>query len=109
MRAFTATWPNLLVEPDSEKSKTADVQFKAVIAMVETIGPLLDPDNAAELMSWAAENANEREELFGSKLNLDIDKLKAHLAEKAEQAKAMVQQPEEGEEPAKPKPFALAS
>ena len=109
MRAFTATWPNLLVEPDSEKSKTADVQFKAVIAMVETIGPLLDPDNAAELMSWAAENANEREELFGSKLNLDIDKLKAHLAEKAEQAAAAVVQPEEGEEPAKPKPFALAS
>jgi hypothetical protein len=78
-RAFSATWPNVLIEPESEKSKTADVQFKAVVALLETMGPQLDPENKAKLFMWAAENANEREELFASKLDIDEDTLREYL------------------------------
>lgn len=108
MRAFKASWPNLLVEPDSEKSKTADVQFKAVVAMVETVGPLLDPENRAKLIAWAAENANEREELFASKLVIDEDTLRGHLEEQQAQA---IEFSKEGEqkEPTPPRAFSQAS
>jgi hypothetical protein len=71
--SFTATWPNLLTEPDSEKAKTQDVRFKSVIAMVETMSPLLDPKNKATLAMWAADQANEQKQLFTSQLILDED------------------------------------
>jgi hypothetical protein len=69
--AFVAKWPNLLIEPDSEKVKVDDTRFKSVVAMVEILGPMLDPENKAKLLMWAAENANERKELFASKLDFD--------------------------------------
>lgn len=70
-RAFRATWPNLLVEPDSEKAKTQDVRFKSVIAFLEIAGPQLDPENKARLLMWAAENVNQAPELFASKIEFD--------------------------------------
>lgn len=91
MRAFSASWPNVLIEPESEKAKAADVQFKSVIALLETMGPELDPENKAKLFAWAAENVNEREELFASKLDIDDELLKTFLEEKATQAKAALE------------------
>jgi len=106
MRAFKATWPNLLTEPDSEKSKTADVKLKAVVAVVETVAPELDPENKANLIEWVADNVNEAEELFAGKLNLDMDKLRTFLKENRE---AQMVAPQEQEAPNKPRPFAAAS
>ena len=100
MLHFSATWPNILIEPESEKSKTADVQFKAVIAMAEVLLPTLDPENASKLIAWMAENANEREELFASKLDIDEELLTTYLETKASQ-------PEE--EPSEPPAFSARS
>lgn len=99
MSAFTATWPNILIEPESEKSKTADVQFKSVIALVETLGPELDPENKAKLIAWVAENVNEREELFASKLDIDETLLLEFLEEKRDQATMASETEEEPHEP----------
>lgn len=88
IRAYQASWPNVLEEPDSEKAKAQDVQFKAVVALLETLGPQLDPENKATLFAWAAENVNERKELFASKLDLDVDALKTYLEENVEVMKA---------------------
>ena len=107
-RAFAPSWPNLLVEPDSEKSKTADVQFKAVVALVETLGPLLDPVNKAELLSWAAENANEREELFSSKFIVDTEALEEYLEENRQAAQEVKSEETENREP-NVRPFSAAS
>ncbi|WP_244116440.1 anti-CBASS protein Acb1 family protein [Burkholderia gladioli] len=74
--AFTATWPNLLVEPDSERIKTDDVITKAAIACVEVMLPELDPENKATAISWLAEVMNERKLMFSSPLEIDIEALK---------------------------------
>jgi len=77
--SFTALWPNLLVEPDSEKIKTEDVRFKAVAAMVEVLAPLVqDPTNKTILAEWAADQTADRRELFTSPLLLDGDAMRAY-------------------------------
>ncbi|HEX8893993.1 MAG TPA: anti-CBASS Acb1 family protein [Terriglobales bacterium] len=71
--AFTATWPNLLVEPDSERVKTDDVITKAAISCVEVLAPLLPPSEKARAALWLAEVMNERKMMFSSPLELDED------------------------------------
>ena len=60
--AFTATWPNLLQEPESELLKGEEIRFKSVVALVESLSPLLDPVNKASLVAWAADEINSRRE-----------------------------------------------
>lgn len=112
MRVFNAEWENLLIEPESERSKTADVQFKSVIALGEVLLPTLDPENKAKLISWIADNVNEREELFASKLIIDEIELAEHLETQEAQANAMAQMgmaEPEAHEPSEPRPFSSAS
>lgn len=94
--AFVALWPSLLTEPDSEQIKTEDVKFKAIVAMIEVVGPMVDPDNKATLLQWAADNINENKLLFQSPLNLDWEAL------------ANYEPPQPMAEPSEPKPFAAA-
>jgi len=112
-RLFRATWPNILIEPESEKAKAADVQFKSVVALLETLIPELDPENKGRLVEWAAENVNEREELFASKLTFDVEALQRYLEENREAAQAALQGGGEGEagekEPTQPAAFAARS
>lgn len=82
-KSFMPSWPNLLIEPDSERIKTDETRFKSVVAMVEIMGPMLDPENRARLVSWAADNANEREELFSSKLIINEQTLESYAKENA--------------------------
>lgn len=71
--AFEAEWPNLLVEPDSEKAKVDDIVMKAAIAIVEVLSPMLDPESKADLAIWLADIMNERELMFSAPLELDRD------------------------------------
>jgi hypothetical protein len=72
-RSFTAIWPNLLEEPDSEKIKVEETKFKAVNEAVLAIKDELDPDNKARLFEWMAECFNDNELLFPSPLDLDFE------------------------------------
>jgi hypothetical protein len=74
--AFSAEWPNLLEEPESEMVKVEKVKFEALTAALEVLKPDLDPDNKARLIEWFANNANESKKLFVSPLNLDYDDLR---------------------------------
>ena len=94
--SFTAEWPNLLTEPDSEKVKTDDVKLKAIIAVVEVFGPAMDPENKATLFGWASDNINENKLMFQEPLVLDLEALAAYEPPTAEGM----------EEPSQPKPFA---
>ena len=69
--AFTATWPNLLIEPDHELVKVDDIITKAAISAVEVLGPMLDPENKARAAMWLAEILNERKLMFSAPLELD--------------------------------------
>lgn len=77
--AFIATWPNLLQEPDSEKSKTDDIILKAAIAVFEALSPALDPENRARTAIWLADVINARKLLFDSQLLLDEDAIAAYI------------------------------
>jgi hypothetical protein len=77
--AFTAKWPNLLVEPDSEKAKIDDVVMKSAISLYEVVSPQLDQPNKARATIWLAEVANERKNLFSNPLELDEEALAAYV------------------------------
>lgn len=76
--AFTATWPNLIVEPDSEKAKTDDIVTKAVLSFVEVMAPQLDPENKARLLCWAADQFNGRKTFEAIPLELDEEAIAAY-------------------------------
>lgn len=76
--SFTATWPNLLVEPDSEKAKTDDIVTKAVLSFVEVMAPQLDPDNKARLLCWAADQFNGRKTFESIPLELDEEAIASY-------------------------------
>lgn len=101
--SFSAIWPNLLIEPDSEKAKVADAKFKAIVAMVEVMAPLLDPENKATLVAWAADQANEQKDLFASPLIID-EKALADYEPPMEAGLTA-----EGEREPKPRPMGYAS
>lgn len=91
--AFVASWPSLIEEPESEKIKVEDTKLKAVIALLETLMPQLDPANKAKLIEWAQDNYNELKLLFPQPLDLDIEALANYTP------------PQPANEPGPPKPF----
>jgi hypothetical protein len=94
--AFTAQWPSMLKEPDSELAKADDVRLKAIIALVEVFLPALDPINKVIVLQWAQDNFNELKLLFPTPLLLDAEALEDY------------EPPAPLQEPSEPKPFAAA-
>jgi Anti-CBASS Acb1-like protein len=92
--SFSALWPSLLEEPESEKIKVDDVKLKAGIALLEVLMPELDPENRATAIQWACDTFNGLKLLFPSPLILDTEALASYTP-----AKPL-------EEPHEPKPFA---
>jgi hypothetical protein len=72
---FISSWPSLLTEPDSEKIKVANVKLRAVMAMLEQLMPISDPDNKSGILEWACDNFNDLKVLFPSPLVLDTEKM----------------------------------
>jgi hypothetical protein len=73
--AFSAEWPNLLEEPESELVKVEKVKFEAITDALEVLMPQVDPKNKATLIQWAADNLNESKHLFTNPLTLDYEDL----------------------------------
>lgn len=107
IHSFTATWPNLLTEPDSEKSKAEKVKMEAVIAVAEAVATMCDPVNKAKFVVWVAENCNNSENLFSSKLDIDEEALADYLKENQE---LLEEQAASADKPTgRPKPFSAAA
>jgi hypothetical protein len=69
--AFSATWPSLIEEPESEKVKVSDVKLKGLIGLAEVFLPELDPENKATFLQWIADTASEDKVMFPHPLELD--------------------------------------
>lgn len=82
--AFKAQWPNLLEEPDSEKSKVEDVKLKALISVWEVLESKMDPDNLEKLLTWFQDNLNENSVMFPHSLELDPQTVAAFILEQRE-------------------------
>lgn len=126
--SFSAEWPSLLTEPDSEKIKVEETKFKSAIAAVEVLLPNLDPTNKVKLIQFLADSFNANKLLFPDPLILDWDALEEYVEEQtAKQEEMEAQQAAMGapggadtsegsegagapaKEPAAPKPFAQAA
>ena len=91
--SFSAVWPNLLTEPDSEKVETDKVKLDAVLEAIEIFGPMMDPENKATLVGWAQDIINENKHMFQTPLLLDLKALADYVP------------PQPTAEPKEPKPF----
>ena len=101
--SFAATWPSLLIEPESQQVQTDDVKLKALISTVEVLLPVLDPENRARVFEWFQGNINENRRMFVDALDLDFEALAAYTPPQAEGGGE-----EGGEvEPKLPKPMEL--
>lgn len=74
--SFTATWPNLLEEPDSQKVETEKARFESAVAVTEVLVNMgLDPETKASVAGWLANEVNSRRDLFSARLDIDERKL----------------------------------
>jgi hypothetical protein len=98
--SFTATWPSLLIEPESKQVEVEEVKLRAMMSAVQVLLPELDPQNKASTIEWFVDNFNEQKNLYKVELNLDMEELNAFLVEKQkqmeEQQQQMQQQQQEG-------------
>ncbi len=101
--SFTAIWPNLLAEPDSEKLKGAKNKFESAVAVVESTAPLVGPKGKARLVQWLSDVTSEATELFATPLVFEEDEL--------DEPPAMEMQSTSGEEDREPTvvPFSARS
>lgn len=97
VNSFSANWPNLLEEPDSEKIKVEETKYKTILGTAEVLLPEVDPENKATVVGWLCDNLNENKMIFTSPLELDLVALAAYVPP-AQQALDMA-----GEEEPKPK------
>jgi hypothetical protein len=80
-RSFSAEWPSLLKEPESEQIKVEAVKLEALVAIVQTLFPHLDPQNKGLVIQWLADTVSENKRLFPHELILDIEALVAAAEE----------------------------
>jgi hypothetical protein len=79
VNSFKTKWPSLLTEPDSEKIQVEDVRFRAVLAAVELILPIADPENKAKILEWLQDVFNNQKLLFGTRLDLDFEAMSEYV------------------------------
>jgi Protein of unknown function (DUF1073) len=78
---FIAVWPSLLTEPDSEKIKVANVKLRSIIALMDTLLPLADPDSKEMLIKSAIDNFNDMKILFPTPFKIDAKKMAKYSEE----------------------------
>jgi hypothetical protein len=86
-REFVASWPSLLIEPESEDVKVEETKLKGITDVINAMAPLMDPKNKAVLLQWAADNISENKIMFPHELVLDMDELAAFHEEQGELGK----------------------
>jgi Protein of unknown function (DUF1073) len=78
--SFTATWPNLLAEPESKEIEVEKARFESVVALLESlVNAGLDPENKAHVIAWVADEVNSRRRLFSAPLDIDEALLAAYI------------------------------
>lgn len=72
---FDYSWPNLLTEPDSEKSSAGKARVDSILAMYEALVSGSTPENILKLKQWLVDsiNAEVNKTVFPEGLLLDLD------------------------------------
>jgi hypothetical protein len=84
---FITSWPSLLTEPDSEKIKVANVKLRSIIALMDTLLPMADPESKEMLIEAAVDNFNDMKILFPTPFKIDAKKMAQYSEEQAQEEK----------------------
>ncbi|MGC9239814.1 MAG: hypothetical protein ACP5D5_09145 [Acidithiobacillus sp.] len=77
--AFTATWPNLLTEPDSEKAKAAQSRLESATKLATTLlSAPIPQETVGAICQWLADVANDEKEFYSSPLLIDGEEIAEH-------------------------------
>lgn len=87
--AFSAEWPSLMQESESERSKIEESRAKTIIDLLTLLLDRCDPETQIKLLQWAFDNLSENKILTSYALDPDWAALEAHLDD---QQKAKVEQ-----------------
>jgi hypothetical protein len=71
--SFTAQWPSLLIEPESEQAKNEQVRIGTILNLCQIFLPIADQINKARILDWAQDNLNENKIMFPNPLDLDTE------------------------------------
>src|SRR6185437_6454920 len=77
--AFSAEWPNLLVEPDSKAVERDAKIMESAIGVAEMLLPVADPLNKATIAAWLADTMNARKMLVSSPLEIYVDAMAEYV------------------------------
>lgn len=76
MKALFATeWPTLIQEPQSEVVKRNAEKLKAMVEVLKTLLPSLDPINRANAVAWFSQAMADMPEFFTNTLVIDLQAL----------------------------------
>ncbi len=77
--SFTATWPNLLEEPESEKAKGAQAKLETATKLAhEILAAGVGPETKAEVIGWLADIANSEKQFYSSPLLIDPEAIASY-------------------------------
>lgn len=76
--AFNPSWPNLLMEPDSEKAKSNQLKLEAANKLADTILKVADPETKGAVCAWLAEVVNDQKDFYSSPLLIDEDAIASY-------------------------------
>lgn len=72
--AWTATWPNLLTEPDSEKAKGSQAKLETATKIATVIlSSQPGPETKGAVCAWLADAANDEKDFLSSQLLIDAE------------------------------------
>lgn len=83
---FSAEWPSLQEEPESDRADADKVKLDAIISVIEKLLPNLDPENKSRLIAWAANNINDNKTMFTNPLDFDEMALAEYFANQGTQS-----------------------
>lgn len=98
--SFSAIWPSLMMEPESERIKVAQCKFEMLIATVQSLITQVDPFNKMVLVQFLAQNLADNKMIFEHELAFDFDSLKTFFDKsqiQVDEAQAAGNKPEESE------------
>lgn len=80
MRAlFTTEWPTLIQEPKSEVVKRNAEKLKAMVEVLKTLLPSLDPVNKANAVEWFTQAMADMPDFFTNTMIIDLEALKDYV------------------------------
>lgn len=84
-KGFSAQWPSLLQETESEKAQREQVKAGVIVSLLGTLMDRLDQESQLNLIIWAKDNLNESKLLLPHELKIDEVALEEFLEQQAEQ------------------------